>query len=448
MTWTLRVSLFMGAVMSGLLLPPAASASPFGSLTQLPGRNGCVQHSEPQFLEPCVRGRGLRGATSVVVSPDGRNVYATSFDGIAVFARDRATGGLTQLAGGAGCVQSGENPLRDGGCALARGSLFSAGSVAVSPDGLNVYSVLFGSVGVFARDPTTGELTQLADEAGCIDPSVSTCARARGLGAAGHVAVSGDGLNVYFASYNSAAVAVFARDPATGALTQPPGRAACVSIRRDEGCARGRALGGAEQVAVSPDGRTVYVAAVEGASVLARDRRTGALTQLTGRRGCVSRSRRECLRAPGLGHEVMSVTPGPDGRSVYVGSTSCNGICRGSVSLFTRNARTGALTRPRATSACASERGEKACRAARRLAFTHAIAISPEGRSAYAVGGVNVVVFRRNLRTGALKQLRRRFGVARGRGLSDSRSVAVSPDGRNVYVASEDLDAVAVFARR
>jgi hypothetical protein len=34
-----------------------------------------------------------------------------------------------------------------------------------------------------------------------------------------------------------------------------------------------------------------------------------------------------------------------------------------------------------------------------------------------------------------------------GRGLSDSRSVAVTPDGQNVSVASEDRDAVAVFAR-
>ena len=76
------------------------------------------------------------------------------------------------------------------------------------------------------------------------------------------------------------------------------------------------------------------------------------------------------------------------------------------------------------------------------------MAVSPDGRSVYAVGGTGVAVLGRDARTGTIAQLAGRAGVARGAGVGDTRSVAVSPDGRNVYAASEDRNAVAVFARR
>ena len=78
-------------------------------------------------------------------------------------------------------------------------------------------------------------------------------------------------------SDNGDAVAVFARDAATGALTQLPGTAACVSDDANGGvadtptdpeCAAGQGLDQAGGVAVSPDGTNVYVAA-QGGSVAA-----------------------------------------------------------------------------------------------------------------------------------------------------------------------------------
>jgi DNA-binding beta-propeller fold protein YncE len=65
---------------------------------------------------------------------------------------------------------------------------------------------------------------------------------------------------VYVASYGSDAVAVLARDPLTGALEQLPDQAGCVSFTGSETCARGRALEFPVSVAVGPDGTSVYVA--------------------------------------------------------------------------------------------------------------------------------------------------------------------------------------------
>ena len=55
-----------------------------GALMQKPRRPGCLVKGGRQH---CLRGRALRGAGSIAVSPDGRNVYATAFtsDAVAVF---------------------------------------------------------------------------------------------------------------------------------------------------------------------------------------------------------------------------------------------------------------------------------------------------------------------------------------------------------------------------
>ncbi len=55
-------------------------------------------------------------------------------------------------------------------------------------------------------------------------------------------------------------VAIFDRDPVTGALAQKAGTAGCVSEDGTGGaCQDGTALDAARDVAVSPDGTSVYV---------------------------------------------------------------------------------------------------------------------------------------------------------------------------------------------
>ena len=248
-----------------------------GALTQLDGEDGCVNVDAE---EGCADGRALDNPDQVAVSPDGKSVYVTSSGAgaVAVFARDRRTGALSQLDGEDGCVDNeGEE-----GCADGR-ALFGASGVAVSRDGRNVYvaSPSSDAVAVFARDRRTGALTQLDGEAGCVDNGGDTtpvgqgCADGRALFGALGVAVSGDGRNVYVGS--SGGVAVFARDRRTGALTQLDGEDGCVQNEGAEGCADGRALEfPLRGVAVSRDGKSVYVAGgsnIDGAvAVFARDR--------------------------------------------------------------------------------------------------------------------------------------------------------------------------------
>src|ERR1700677_4976478 len=90
------------------------------------------------------------------------------------------------------------------------------------------------------------------------------------------------------------------RPPVTalGALIQLPGSSGCLVDRsgRDSGCTRVRALAGpapflgSEAIAVSPDGRNVYVAASNSnaIAIFKRNANTGRLTQGRGADGCIA----------------------------------------------------------------------------------------------------------------------------------------------------------------
>jgi DNA-binding beta-propeller fold protein YncE len=220
------------------------------------------------------RREGLNGAGAVAVSRDGKHVYVTSVtsSAVAVFARDRLMlGALTQLADPDGCIVNGPS-LDIAGCTNTGKALQRADGVAVSPDGKHVYVAALNSnaVAVFARDSMTGKLTQLADPDGCIvnGPSldIAGCTNTgKALGGANAVAVSPDGKNVYVVSDFSNAVAVFARDKMTGKLTQLADPDGCIVDGPSAdiaGCTNtGKALNTGSDVAVSSNGKNVYVTA-------------------------------------------------------------------------------------------------------------------------------------------------------------------------------------------
>jgi 6-phosphogluconolactonase (cycloisomerase 2 family) len=245
---------FLYAVSSGLA-PGADSVVTLlrdprnGGLRPLPETRGCVQ-SLPGNGCPAVA--GMEGASAITMSGDGRFVYVASALSGAVrgFSRDRATGVLSPLLGSGGCISSGEHASGDTPCEVKVPQLAGARSLALSPDGRELYVAAFdpGAVVVLRRDPTSGRLAvappsclQAASEKSC--PLGLPFLR----GAAG-IAVGAGGSVVFVVSEGGNGLVELLRSPADGSLTPVTGTPAA-----------GDGLNGPSALALSPGGGDVYV---------------------------------------------------------------------------------------------------------------------------------------------------------------------------------------------
>ncbi len=427
---------------------------------QSSGKSGClVDRSAPHAGCKPVRALAgpapFLGSEAIAISPDAKNVYVASSrsDAIAIFERNTSTGRLTQGTGLAGCIAT----KGSGGCAIAHG-LEGPNSVTVSPDGKNVYATSLDSdaVTIFTRSGQSGALTQAGGVAGCIaNVATAGCLTGRALDGPDVVAVSPDGRNVYVGAFKGNAIAVLARNPATGALTQPAGTSGCIAYAPVAECAPGVALAAPEGMAISPDGKNVYVAAALSSAldVFTRNRSTGALTQLGAGAGCIVQSALAgCTSGTELGG-ADAVAVSPSDSDVYVTSVLSN-----SVTSFTRTPTTGQLVQQTGTSACVINVLAVGCSLGQALSAPEGLAISPDGASlyttAFASGAIDVLD--RGAESGALTQKPRRAGClavgvpqscSLGRGLLGASSIAVSPDGRYVYSAAFASNAVSVFRR-
>jgi DNA-binding beta-propeller fold protein YncE len=420
-----RRALLLGALVT-LTSPAAALAAPtpqrsrqpvtaLGSLSQLSGPSGCLVDRSKRRAG-CTPVRALRGPApflgshAVAISPDGGNVYVASSrsNAIAIFSRNARTGKLRQLPGAAGCIAV----AGAGGCGQAVG-LGAPNSVAVSGDGQNVYATSLASDGVVIlhRDQTTGALTQLGNGGGCIVNAVTSgCTTGRALDGPDVVAISPDGKNVYVGAFAGSALAVFSRDASTGALTQPADTTGCFVNTPTAGCTTGVGLGEPEGVAVSPDGQSVYVAAPGSNAVdtLTRSTSDGTLTQASG--GCIAQT---ALDGCTHGTEIAgadAVAASPDNVNVYVTSLLSN-----TVTAFTR-ASTGQLSQLTGTSACAINVLAVGCSLARQLHGPEGLTVSPDGANVYATANISgaLDVFNRNAGSGALTQKSRAPGCLVG----------------------------------
>ncbi len=199
-----------------------------GELIQLSGSEACISTSNAE----CLPGEAIDGPEDLVISPDGKNIYANSYKDNAVIelTRNVSTGGLTQNHAPNACVTTEAITGQTASCSSAVG-IEGALGVAISPEGNNVYvsgSFADGEA-AFAREPAEGELKQLVSPYECVTSKPSGCGlgsnELTGLGEARRVTVSPDGTNLYVAGQSSHAIVELARTvtPAVTSLSQNTG---------------------------------------------------------------------------------------------------------------------------------------------------------------------------------------------------------------------------------
>jgi DNA-binding beta-propeller fold protein YncE len=364
------------------------------------------------LLVPATASATTATATSVIVSPDGSLVYA-GFNGVgfSVFSRDPSTGELSVL---------GEAPGAPTG-----GGLFNP-SLAVSPDGANVYGVDGQGNQLLQYAPASGGVATkeaypvLADLTVAKDPITLT--------------VSPDGSSVYVLSYgvqygsgigvtSDGKINVFERDSSTGDLTLVQ------TAPLDTSANFGGAVG--IDPVLSPDGKFIYVtspSASGGIYVLSRNTTTGAVA-VQERDGNLN------------GGNALAISP--DGNYVYeTGPLSPSSSASSAISVLSRDASTGQLT--------PVSEIQNGADGVSGLSDMWGLAVSPDGHCLYATSRADnsLGYFTRDQSSGALTF---EGVVSEGSGgvtgLGNARQVTVSPDGDNVYVASPTDNGVAVFSR-
>ncbi len=372
-------------------------------------QDGFVNHAKLEFIERKKNRsdgvRGLNKATDVIVSPDGRHVYAAGWldNSIAMFSRDSANGALEYI----GRMRHGRNGVT---------RMRYPAALAFSPDGNNLYVTANrdNSIVVFNRNTGTGKLA-FVEYHRHNQNGVSGMQRPRA------VAVSPLGENVYVASYNSDAIAVFARDAASGKLQ--------FLEEQQNNIGNIRGLNGPLDVAVSLDGKSVYVAghADNSAVHFQRDLTNGRLNY------------REHYQDDKSGIDgiagAASIAVTPDAQFVYVAGKYDNAIAT-----FSRNSSTGTLS--------FAGRIRDGASGVKGLARISDLTVSKDGAYLYAVAETDhaLTQFSRDPHSGALTTTDKLNDGAGGvDGLKQAAAVTLSGEGRHIYTAAAGDDAIGVF---
>jgi hypothetical protein len=288
-------------------------------------------------------------------------------------------------------------------------------------------------------------------------------------------AISPDGRWLYLVSgsFHGSVIARFSRDPLSGALTYvdcltgdtepgPTGVLACTPIPSATRGGYGSGLNELSGIAVSPNGRHVYVTADldESLTTFGRDPASGALSFA----GCLSSNdRATACRQVSVGHRLLdgvdSPLLSPDGKYLYAAASGAATIDSFAIGAAGKPSFAGCLGGGGDQHGCRYGRGPVSA-----LEQPTGLAATADGRFLYATSGYgSVLVLRRKAANGALipasclsgsTDQRRACGLTPGSAayaktsvLSGIRAPVLSADGRKLLAAVRTQDAIVELRR-
>jgi 6-phosphogluconolactonase (cycloisomerase 2 family) len=372
----------------------------------------------------------------VIVSPDGTRVYvaASDSDSLVVYNRDRVTGDLTFVES---LVNLGTDFLTN-----PISGLDGASNVIVSSDGRYVYvaSEVDQTIAFFVHHEGDNQLTFITSTV------LDTAGNSVSIPLPSDMAFIPDG-SVLLVTSEAGNRIDFFEVSVNGDLTF---QASLVDGGRDSGTSTIDGIGGASSVALSPDGRFMYVTGATDNAIavfsqpddssemfgfglplfvqkLANGDMDGALNLVSGLGG------------------ASSVEISPDGRHVYVTGETDN-----SVAVFSRDLDTGELTFVEKLDDLGLD---SMSNTVENLSAPVSVSISPNGTVAYvAASGSNAVtLFARDIFTGVLTFLETlAAGDTDGAGttiagVNGVSNVFASVDGQHVYVSGTGDDSIVRF---
>jgi DNA-binding beta-propeller fold protein YncE len=232
-------------------------------------------------------------------------------------------------------------------------------------------------------------IVQLPRPHGCLSGDDARCTPLHDAAASTDFVLSPDGTNAY--ATDADRLLVFDRDALTGHLAQRPGPGGSVRLLRSSG-----------NLAIAPDGETLYVASSNDGAILVfdRDPATGALAQKPGDAGCIAEDIPECRTAEAL-HLISDVALAPDGRNLYVVSGFPYALTALTV------AGDGSLTQTpdgAGSFGCVAATAVAGCATGPPLDGLSSVAVSADGRNVFAAAGTDqsVASLTRNATTGGL----------------------------------------------
>jgi DNA-binding beta-propeller fold protein YncE len=382
----------------------------------------------------------LEGARDVAVSPNGKFVYvADENDSVQWFSRSGSDGSVSYR----GCVDS--STADDIGCThLGANVLAVPNALAIAPDGATLYATAETSDTVVRFSiGADGALTF----ASCVEaddlPDWGCAAEVPFLDLPLRVAVSPDGDDVYVINGSSENVSL-------NHLSSSLSPIGCyVEVVGSSTCAQLEPLLGPKGLAVSPDGKQVYVTSVGRDAIgwFKRNAETGALSF----GGCLSDGEDSTEFTESCAEDSVAdynfpkhITFSPNGAQAYVTDETGLGV----VYHFARNASTGALERKDCLAndinvdapGCTELNDETGSALS---SVTDAV-VSPDSANLYAVAWGDPAVSTFKLGSGGALEFIRCIGNVGAAGctlfgesaLSGPFGVAISPDGHDVYVAN------------